>query len=117
LMTEQQKLAAICEFVRSQGVSLRIRQVAGRRQLPNGWYENGQICIYTRDRVAEASATASMILHEYGHHLAGQTIGDHHSEHDAWDLACQVVPRSIRPRSFARVRRHCLGTYAAVGIY
>ena len=117
-MTEQAKLQAICEFVRSQGVSVRIRRVPDRRDpIPNGWYQAGRICIYTQDTVNRASETASMILHEYGHHLAGQTIGDHHSEHDAWDLACQVVPRSIRPRSFARVRRHCLGTYAAVGIY
>ena len=115
-MTEQQKLAAICEFVRSQGVSLRIRQVAGRRQLPNGWYENGQICIYTRDRVAEASATASMILHEYGHHLALCAMGPDHSEHDAWDLAALSVPRRLRPKQFGLMKKHCLQSYAALGI-
>jgi hypothetical protein len=116
-MTEQAKLQAICEFVRSQGVSVRIRRVPDRRDpIPNGWYQAGRICIYTQDTVNRASETASMILHEYGHHLALCAMGPDHSEHDAWDLAALSVPRRLRPKQFGLMKKHCLQSYAALGI-
>lgn len=116
-LTEYQKLLEIVKFVRYQGIRLQICQKPQRKDhMPNGWYQDGVIRVYTKNSVAFASETASMILHEYGHHLAQICIGHRHTEHDAWDLAAKAVPSSYRPNQFKRMRSLCLQSYAQVGI-
>lgn len=116
-MTEQQKLEEICGFIRQQDMSLQIHQKPKRKDpMPNGWYQCNSIRVYTKDRIKYASETASLILHEYGHHVAMKTIGPDHTETDAWNLAASVVPENLKPKTFEAVRSYCLSSYINAGL-
>jgi hypothetical protein len=116
-MTEHHKLKEIAVFVRYQGLHLRICQQSQRKAGVNGWYQNNTICIYTRDRCAEASEIAALILHEYGHYLIEQNqhtrrLSDElQIERLAWQLGRKSVPACWRPSAFTSLRRRCLKSY------
>ena len=96
-------------LVRGRGVKVRIRQVPARKDpMPNGWYQAREICIYARDRMAQASAISSLLIHEYGHFLA-ELAGDcGASEAQVWELGRRAIPSTLLPNQFDIVRKFCL---------
>lgn len=116
-MTEPEKLTEILTWIRSCGVRVRIRQDTKRKDIINGYYKHNIIVIYTRDRQQEASDIASILLHEYGHHLATQHVGMwNHTEQDAWELAEQMTPPDLLPLRFYQLKKIFLNYYAICGL-
>lgn len=113
--TEQAKFEEICKFIRYNGVKLRLCKT--RNRAFDGTYANNTITIYYHPEKNGCSDVASLLLHEFGHHLCTQSVGFwEHSEADAWNVGGQSVPKQWLPSTFLACKKYGLQAYRRVGI-
>ena len=107
---EKTKYDLIYDFIVSSNVEIQIKKVKNIN--PNACYFRNIITLFVPEKYLKYSVLTSLLLHEYGHHLAARAVGIwNHSEVDAWEIGRNCVPKMLLPENFNYIKKMALKTY------
>lgn len=69
------------------------------------------IDIYVDDISSNIDTVISCLIHEMGHILCYEQVGNNHTEQDAWDAAVLSLPKELIPETFEDIKEYSLSTY------
>ena len=72
------------------------------------------IDIYVDDVSSNLEAISSCLIHEMGHILCYEQVGNNHTEQDAWDAAVLGLPKELIPETFEDIKEYSLSEYAEI---
>jgi len=120
VLTEKNKFERIKKIV-SEQIKLKIYWNKKRKDpYPNGCYDFDRVLIYSNDKKnceKNISLVASMILHEYAHHIlriSGEEFkmnSEIEIEEAAWSVAKHLVSKHLIPKHFDLFKNYCLESY------
>lgn len=69
------------------------------------------IDIYVDDISSNIDTVISCLIHEMGHILCYEQVGNNHTEQDAWDAAVLSLPKELIPETFEDIKEYSLSEY------
>ena len=69
------------------------------------------IDIYVDDISSNIDNVISCLIHEMGHILCYEQVGNNHTEQDAWDAAVLSLPKELIPETFEDIKEYSLSEY------